>query len=399
MELYEKKYVKANFLETDHGQIPCQNCHGGNPDEDDWQTAHEGVTKDPTFPNPEAVCGECHGEIVASSVTSLHFTLGPMQAAIHKRIGNEDAPTRKIIDGAMDRHCFGCHASCGQCHVSRPDYADGGFLAAHRFVKQPSMDTTCASCHGGRVYGEYTGAKDDDEADVHYADEEMTCMDCHQSTEMHASAQHIANRHDLPKQPTCQACHPDTAAEDAENRSHSLHRNKVACQVCHAQTSKSCFICHVGTDKKGLPYFKCKETRMVFKIGLNTVKSEKRPYDYVVVRHPPVAPQTFDAYVKNGLKHFDDLPTWKPSFPHNIRRITRQNRTCNNCHGKAQLFLNKTDLASWEIAANAGVIVPDSRVPGTVDPNIGKDGTVQSKNANDTAALLYRKKGADEGKE
>jgi hypothetical protein len=133
-----------------------------------------------------------------------------MKETIHKRIGDEDAATRKIIDEAMDKHCLICHASCGQCHVSRPDYADGGFLAAHRFVKQPSMDTTCASCHGGRVYGEYTGAKDDYEADVHYDNEEMVCMDCHKSTEMHASASMVTTRLDLIEKPTCESCHPDT---------------------------------------------------------------------------------------------------------------------------------------------------------------------------------------------
>jgi thiosulfate/3-mercaptopyruvate sulfurtransferase len=367
LELYEKIYVKASFLETDHGKIPCQNCHGGNPEDGDWRTVHKGLKSDPTYPDPTESCGECHEDIVKSAVNSLHFTLRPMKAAIHKRIGDEDTPTRKIIDDAMDKHCLICHASCGQCHVSRPDYADGGFLAAHRFVKQPSMDTTCASCHGGRVYSEYTGSKDDYEADVHYDNEEMACIDCHKSTEMHATASMVTTRLDLMEQPTCASCHPNTTKENIENQSHTIHRNKVACQVCHSQTSKSCFSCHVGTDKKGLAYYKCKETRMVFKIGLNPVKSEKRPYDFVVVRHPPVAPQTFDTYVKNGLVHFDDLPTWKPSFPHNIKRITRQNQNCNNCHGNESIFLSNTDLAAWEILANVGVVVPEDRIPKRIE--------------------------------
>jgi hypothetical protein len=106
---------------------------------------------------------------------------------------------------------------------------------------------------------------------------------------------------------------------------------------------------------------------MVFKIGLNPAKSEKRPYDFVVVRHPPVAPQTFDAYVKNGFAHFDELPTWKPSFPHNIKRITRQNQKCNNCHGNESIFLNNADLATWEILANVGVVVPENRIPKRIE--------------------------------
>lgn len=363
MELYEKVYVKPAFLETDHGEIACEQCHGGNPEDGDWQTAHEGVIRDPTYPNPAKACGECHEDIIASAVSSLHFTLEPMKQVIAQRAGNDDPTVVRIIDGAMERHCLGCHSSCGQCHVSRPDYADGGFLAAHRFLKKPSMDTTCASCHGGRVHGEYTGADSNYKADVHNADEDMTCMDCHKSIEMHASAVAVKTRLDLPERPKCQKCHPDAVAENTPVRSHAIHRSRVACQVCHAQAGKSCFSCHVGTDKKGLPYYKCKETRMVFKIGLNPDKCKDRPYDYMVVRHPPVIPQTFDAYIKDGLKRFDHLPTWKQSFPHNIQRITLQNRTCNNCHGNVGLFLSKTDLAPWEIKANTGVVVPENRIP------------------------------------
>jgi len=367
LELYEKIYVKPAFLTTDHGKIACEPCHGGDPEDDDWQTAHKGLIRDPTYPDPTTACGECHEEIVASAVSSLHFTPRPMKQAIEQRTGNENPAALKSIDAAINRHCFTCHASCGQCHVSRSDYAAGGLLAAHRFIKTPSMDTTCASCHGGRVHGEYTGIQDDYEADVHYVDEDMTCMDCHKASEMHASAEGVKTRFDLPERPTCQTCHPDAVTENAAVRSHAVHQGRVACQVCHAQAGKSCFGCHVGIDKKGLPYYKCKETKMMFKIGLNPDKCTDRPYDYVVVRHAPVDPQTFDAYIKNGLKRFDSLPTWKLDTPHSIQRITRQSRTCNSCHGNAGLFLSKEDLAPWEVAANARVVVPKSRIPGLIN--------------------------------
>jgi len=55
------------------------------------------------------------------------------------------------------------------------------------------------------------------------------------------------------------------------------------------------------------------------------------------------------------------------SSPHSIQRITPQNRTCNNCHGNAGLFLSKTDLAQWEIKANVGVVVPENRIPKVLD--------------------------------
>jgi thiosulfate/3-mercaptopyruvate sulfurtransferase len=80
-----------------------------------------------------------------------------------------------------------------------------------------------------------------------------------------------------------------------------------------------------------------------------------------------VDPYTFDAYAKNGLKRFDSLPTWKLDSPHSIQRITRQSRTCNSCHGNAGLFLSKEDLAPPEVAANARVVVPKSRIPGLIN--------------------------------
>ena len=366
MELYEKVYVKPAFLQSDHGGIPCQQCHGGNPGNEDWQTVHADVIRDPTYPDPTNACGECHAEIVAAAATSLHVTLNPMKATIARRAGHEDPETLGNIGSALEKHCLGCHASCGQCHVSRPEYARGGFLAAHRFLKTPAMDTTCASCHGGRIHGEYTGVNSDFAADVHYADEEMTCMDCHPSNEMHAAAAAAASRLDVPERPTCQTCHPD-AAENGSNRSHATHRGKVACQVCHAQAAKSCFNCHVGTDNQGLPYYKCQATRSLFKIGLNPSPSDERPYAYVVLRHTPVTPHTFDAYESDGLVRFNALPTWKPSFPHNIRRITSQNKSCNNCHGNRALFLRTTDLETWEIQANADVMVPASRIPKKIE--------------------------------
>ena len=61
-------------------------------------------------------------------------------------MGAVDPPVRAALETARDKHCSQCHASCGQCHVSRPDYVNGGFLAQHRFQKTPPMETTCASC-------------------------------------------------------------------------------------------------------------------------------------------------------------------------------------------------------------------------------------------------------------
>jgi len=369
LELYEKIYVHPSFLETDHGAIACVGCHGGNAADPNWQTAHTGLVKDPTHGDAEGVCGECHDQITASAAHSLHITLAPFRAVIKARAGAIDVRSRQKVNAARQKHCTICHASCGQCHVSRPAYAGGGFLSRHLFLKSPPMDTTCASCHGGRVHGEFTGANDEYRPDVHYESEEMTCMDCHTAEEMHADARNVSSRFDLPQRPDCRRCHVEALSDSAGNISHHIHSSKVACQVCHAQANKNCFRCHVGTDPDGLPYFKCQKTVFLFKIGLNPSKTPDRPYDWVALRHSPADPALFDRYVKNGLRSFNALPTWKLDTPHSIRRITERNKTCNNCHGNAALFLNVNDMAEWEREANATVVVPVDRIPKPVKPD------------------------------
>jgi hypothetical protein len=360
LESYEKIYVKASFLQTEHGQIPCQQCHGGDPEDANWQTAHQGVVKDPTFPDPTKVCSDCHESIAASAPRSLHYTNAPMRATISARSSLNNPERRQTIDLAFDRHCNTCHASCGQCHVSRPAYVNGGFLSNHHFSKPP-METVCAGCHGGRVFAEYTGAKADYPADIHYSKAKKKCADCHPADELHADGSDKANRFEAAKQPTCRSCHTDLEADG--NRFHAQHLSDLACQVCHAQANKNCFECHVGTDTKGLPYFKCKQTRMLFKIGRNPNRTVDRPFKYMVLRHAPATPALFDNYAKNVLDRFSSLPTWKRDAPHSIQRHTPQNKGCNACHGHAELFLRSEDVSEWERQANKPVIVPEENLP------------------------------------
>jgi Zn finger protein HypA/HybF involved in hydrogenase expression len=362
LELYEKIYVKSAFLETDHGQIPCQQCHGGDPMDTNWQTAHRGLVKDPTSADPQAFCGDCHEEITATAPHSLHYTVAPFWSTIKARTSVGNPQTLQIVRQAVNRHCEQCHASCGQCHISRPDYAKGGFLAGHLFQK-PSMETVCASCHGGRVFGEFTGAKADYKADIHFDKERMKCVNCHTAAELHADGRNANQRFQVAPRPNCKHCHLKSFDVKGGNRFHLQHGQDLACQVCHAQANKNCFNCHVGLDQKKLPYFKCQETRMQFKIGRNPLKSKDRHSAYVVVRHAPITPSIFDSYVKDALGRIDALPTWKLDTPHSIRRHTPQNQSCNACHGHANLFLREEDMAPWERKANRKVRVPDSNIP------------------------------------
>ena len=363
LEPYEKVLIDDEFLEEDpHAEITCEECHGGNPRSTKMKAAHKKLVPDPTYPDPSQACGECHDEIVAKNETNLHVSLNPYRHIIGQRASTDKGTRKKVFKG-MDNHCFTCHSSCGQCHVSRPDSVEGGFVQGHRFLKTPPMETNCTSCHGSRVEKEFLGKNEGVPGDVHYTKRGMQCIACHNGDEMHGMGKEYTHRYEVENGPRCEDCHEDAASPNSKTETHTTHYNKVSCQVCHSVAYKNCYNCHVGKDKKGLPYFKTDKSEMAFKIGLNPYPSESRPYTFVILRHNPVSTNTFAFYVKDGLANFDAVPTWKPATPHNIQLKTPQNASCNACHGNKELFLLEADIVPEERAANKGVIVPNDALP------------------------------------
>jgi len=360
---HEKIFVDREILDDEyHGDIACHECHGGNPDDPDWKTAHEGVVKDPTYPDATAACGDCHFDITENYHQSLHTTLRPYKLTIDKRASSNAVVANKL-ECAMNNHCYECHSSCGQCHISRPESVEGGFLYGHLFQRKPPMREVCTACHGSRIEKEYLGKHEGTSPSIH-RQKYMKCDKCHTGEEMHGDGKQYADRYHVENGPKCVDCHEDIYDKDAENViAHRIHKEKTSCHVCHSQPYNNCASCHVGKDKNGLPYYKTKGSWFDFKIGLNPLQSEKRPEKFVTLRHVPVDQHTFDFYVKDALSNFDKLPTWKLATPHNIQRKTTQNASCNACHGNESLFLLDKDVEETEKQANKGVIVPDDLVP------------------------------------
>lgn len=360
---HEKIFVDSDILEDEyHGDIDCHTCHGGNPDDPNWKTAHKGVVKDPTYPDAKKACGECHEDIVRGYEKSLHVTLKPFKMTLYRRAGTDNA-VRKNLDRAFDNHCSKCHSSCGQCHISRPDSVDGGLLDGHLFQRKPPVKLVCTACHGSRIGKEYFGENKGIKPDVHQ-EKYMKCGRCHTGKEMHGDGKEYAHRYAVANAPKCIHCHKEIYSNKSKNaKIHHLHSDKASCYVCHAQPYKNCSSCHVSMDKRGLPCYKTKASWFAFKIGLNPLRSKARPEKFVTLRHIPVCETTCKYYTKGALKNFDKLPTWKMTTPHNIRRETPQNRSCNSCHGNESLFLLKKDVDSVERKANRDVIVPVDMVP------------------------------------
>ncbi len=350
LEAWEGILVDKAFTTSTHGKLGCIACHGGVSGATDKTAAHKGVIANP---DAQKTCSTCHSEIVKNSATSLHATQNGYMTTLTAR----GADMTKLQE-PFNNHCASCHASCGDCHVSRPSFTGGGLLAGHTFKKVASQSDTCMACHSTRVGDEYMGKLSGAEGDVHWTKQGMPCVTCHKADVMHGTGTAPATMYAGKAQPACLDCHKAVAPGAGKVVQHELHGQKLACEVCHSSGNyKNCINCHVGKDAKGLPYRMLDPSWLTFKIGKNPIKSADRPWDYVLVRHVPANADIFDAYVKNALPKVDALPTWKYATPHNMVRNAPQTASCNNCHGNTDLFLTAKDVKPEEAKANASVIV------------------------------------------
>lgn len=358
----EKKMLIGQdmFQDQNHTDLSCVDCHQGNPEDSNWRTVHRGVDRDPSFPAP-GICAECHEEQAKNYQKSLHYSVRPMRLAVQARCN--PALWAKVEPG-FDYHCASCHSSCGHCHLSRPANVGGGLLAGHAYVKKPPQEKTCLACHGTRAGDEFLGQAKGLKPDVHLAQADMGCQDCHTAAQMHGDGQEYDSRYQVKGGPACLDCHDELYAEGAENRSiHQDHKGKLSCQVCHAQAYANCAGCHLSETKQGRRAYELAGHGLNFKIGLNPRQSEKRPERFVTVRQTPASPETFDFYAKDALTGFDKAPTWTLATPHNIQRKTEQNSACNNCHSKPGLYLKDRDIEPALRQANHKVVVPLKMIP------------------------------------
>lgn len=361
VERYKKVLISEEFFEDEnHGELSCQECHGGNPETTDFKKAHKGVDYEPSYPASNA-CLDCHEE-AENFASSLHYNVRGMKAALEVR-ANPDPAAQKTIENSFS-YCNRCHSSCGQCHVNRPVHVGGGLKDGHKFTKTPSMEETCAACHAS-AFREFSGENKNVEPDIH-AENDMTCLDCHSGDEMHGDGKEYANRYEVANGPACMDCHEEIYEEDAENKStHNFHKDKVSCHVCHSQAYSNCGQCHLDKDWDDMEKF----THTVdFKIGLNPNKTERHPENFVTVRNVPVHKDMFAHLGPDVLSNFSKAPTWKMATPHTIRRKTTQNAECNNCHGfkNKKLYLGRADVERLDRKANRSVIVPPASIPAPI---------------------------------
>lgn len=254
------------------------------------------------------------------------------------------------VEPIVERSCQRCHTTCGECHVSWPRPAEGGLIAGHEFFKVPPPQATCDTCHNGRVGPEYFGRNAGYPADAHWAEVQMTCTGCHSARELHGDGTPYPTRHQVKEKPSCLGCHPDAAPGASKIQAHNVHGEKLSCHACHSIAYVNCYGCHIGRGAR---------SELDFKIGLDPRGGELPRY--TTVRHAPTARSMLDAVLPNAMPNYDAVPTWWPTAPHNIQRITPQNQTCNGCHGNPEVFLRPEGLDPREPRANEKVAV--AKVP------------------------------------
>jgi thiosulfate/3-mercaptopyruvate sulfurtransferase len=362
---------REKFPQSLHGRLACTECHGGQPSPDK-ETAHTNLLADPSA-DAAAHCAKCHPDVTAVYPDSLHATQQGYWTVLDAR----SAPENHAALGTMfTNHCASCHTTCGDCHVSQPDSVGGGLLSGHLFEETPPMTRTCTACHGSRVGSEYLGKHEGVPGDVHFREGRMNCMDCHQNHELHgqpancdachvdpekAAAQPLPSpehRYAGVQSPRCETCHASATTGQDSIEQHAVHGADLSCQVCHSVAYTSCDGCHVAVSQtSGQPYFETQATYFTFLIGRNPLKNYQRPYDFVPVRHVPIASTSYQFYGENLLPNFDSLPTWAYSTPHNVQLKTPQTETCNACHGNAALFLTADKVTPTELEANRSVMV------------------------------------------
>jgi thiosulfate/3-mercaptopyruvate sulfurtransferase len=346
--------------------------------------AHEGVIRDPSLDPTQ--CLSCHknpvGDLAAVNEdnyrNSLHVNQWGYIELFEERCG---CPIDPYL-GGFQANCATCHSTCGECHVSRPRSVGGGFLRVtdnrstrHKFRKTPHMTEQCTACHGSRIGHDYFGDAEGNLADVHWGSHLQQCGACHSATEIHgdglypAGQDHYEHRYEVTSMPSCDSadCHADDASA---NSYHSIHWSgsgtTLSCQACHSQSYKNCSNCHAGGESD--------PSVLTFKIGKNPIPSERRPYDFVVLRHIPVVESTYENWGLASLDNFDAVPTWKYSSPHNIRRLTDRTSldgetpSCGACHcwednEMEDPFLRLEDLEEGDSEANLDLTVEAGSPP------------------------------------
>lgn len=312
----------------------------------DRAKAHAGVVKKPSE-NLKS-CRMCHSKITEAYSKSLHYTSRGQRTGVLPRFSKAETEVfdKKVFEGS----CRSCHATCGDCHVSSPAVGgiSTGLIQGHKFIRKDESKT-CARCHGGRVYPEYTGDYGGN-ADVHYQ-KGMGCTDCHKSVQMHGDGSAYASKEAVKVKPACLNCHKLGKESRLLTRvAHTRHTGKVSCYGCHSSSEyRNCYNCHLAGGSVSKP-------------GFYLGQNPRKKGEVTTLRLVPTVRDTFKS---EGIEmaNYDALPNYWNSPVHNIRKRTDRTRACDSCHADRKNFLTKEMLIENGSKANEALIYKPKPIP------------------------------------
>ena len=326
------------FKNSVHGKLGCVACHNGvenasgDTDTEMKVNAHSGdFIAAPSILSDEK-CASCHPDIVARAKNSTHEQGWGQKSMVTLRYKNETgmeafASLPDDLKHGYKSNCQTCHATCAECHITRPTAGGGGLSNGHKFGK-PDMRKNCTTCHVSRGGHAYFGEGIGTVPDVHLTSAGYTCMDCHSKNEIHGDGNYYDQRYKNQLLPECEDCHTDLASN---NDFHKVHLTDFNCQTCHSQDYNNCGSCHIpgpseGALQKADGGIGARITaHLKFKIGMNPL--EHKPYRMATLRQSLSAPDSWDQYGVTNLDHFDVRPSYKYTTPHNIIRWTARTDT------------------------------------------------------------------------
>ncbi len=315
--------VSQEFLDSSHASAGCVKCHGGDANADDKTTAMADIVTDPSA--DLATCGgsDCHDDITSTFEGSLHSTASGILEKLKVRLSN--TPDGEALAEAVfsaDDSCYGCHATCGQCHVSIPAAFGGGLLDGHNFTDataQEYNDVTCAQCHDaiGPMYVE---------RDLHH---EMgySCADCHTDPkEVHGDGGQPTSMAEGNVSVECVDCHSDLSPQTHSRK----HLEGATCDACHSVPYWNCIGCHA---EDGSP-----------ESIEETVKLAKGTDGRITpVSRMGISEEMFGE-PKLDMDLLNTKAAWILSVPHTVQPAERTEELCDRCHGSGTALLKASDL-------------------------------------------------------